>query len=85
MLNGAWNIRPAAIDDALAIAEVQELVTRGFGSMAVWLLDRNPSRKFYERLGGTLVGRQEIERRGATFIEVAYGWESLNVFFKSRE
>jgi GNAT superfamily N-acetyltransferase len=56
----------------------EELVRRGFGSMAVWVLELNPSRRFYERLGGKVIGQQPIERAGQTFIEVAYGWESLN-------
>ena len=59
---------------------VHELVTRGFGSMAVWVLELNPSRRFYECLGGKVIGQQQIERGGQTFIEVAYGWPSLNVF-----
>ena len=58
----------------------QELVTRGFGSMAVWVLALNPASIFYERLGGKVIGEQQIERGGQTFIEVAYGWESLSVF-----
>jgi GNAT superfamily N-acetyltransferase len=57
-----------------------ELVTRGFGSMAVWVLALNPSRRFYECLGGKVIGQQQIERGGQTFTEVAYGWQSLNVF-----
>jgi GNAT superfamily N-acetyltransferase len=56
-----------------------ELAMRGFGSMAVWVLALNPSRRFYEHLGGKVVGEKEIERGGQTFIEVAYGWQSLNV------
>ncbi len=59
---------------------VQELDARGFGSMAVWVLALNPSRRFYERLGGNVIGQQQIERGGQPFIEVAYGWQSLNVF-----
>jgi GNAT superfamily N-acetyltransferase len=59
---------------------VHELVTRGFGSMAVWVLALNPSRRFYEHLGGKVIGQQQIERGGQTFIEVAYGWQGLNVF-----
>jgi GNAT superfamily N-acetyltransferase len=57
-----------------------ELEARRFGSMAVWVLALNPSRRFYERLGGKEIGQQQIERGGRTFIEVAYGWQSLNVF-----
>jgi GNAT superfamily N-acetyltransferase len=59
---------------------VHELVARGFGSMAVWVLALNPSRRFYECLGGKVIGEQKIERGGQTFIEVAYGWQSLNIF-----
>jgi GNAT superfamily N-acetyltransferase len=59
---------------------VHELVARGFGSMAVWVLELNPARRFYESLGGKLIGQQQIERGGQTFIEVAYGWPSLNAF-----
>jgi GNAT superfamily N-acetyltransferase len=59
---------------------VHELVTRGFGSMAVWVLELNPARRFYECLGGKVIGHQEIERGGQAFIEVAYGWQSLKVF-----
>jgi GNAT superfamily N-acetyltransferase len=59
---------------------VHELVTHGFRSMAVWVLAINPSRRFYESLGGKLIAQQQIERGGQTFIEVAYAWQSLNVF-----
>jgi GNAT superfamily N-acetyltransferase len=59
---------------------VHELDARGFGSMAVWVLALNPSRKFYERLGGTVIAQQQIEQGGQPFVEVAYGWQSLNVF-----
>jgi GNAT superfamily N-acetyltransferase len=59
---------------------VRELAARGFGSMAVWVLVLNPSRSFYERLGGKVIGQQQIERGGQPFIEVAYGWQSLNFF-----
>jgi hypothetical protein len=47
--------------------------------MAVWVLARNPSRKFYESLGGQLIGEQEIERGGESFTEVAYGWRDLSL------
>ena len=59
---------------------VQESVKRGFSSMAVWVLALNPATKFYERLGGKVIGQKQIERGGQTFTEVAYGWQSLNVF-----
>ena len=52
---------------------------QGLASMAVWVLARNPSRKFYESLGGQLIGEQEIERGGESFTEVAYGWRDLSL------
>jgi len=64
---------------------VRELDTRGFDSMAVWVLALNPSRRFYESLGGKVIGQQHIERGGQPFIEVAYGWQSLNVFLSNSE
>ncbi len=57
-----------------------ELSTRGFGSMAVWVLAANPSRHFYERLGAEVLGEQEIEFAGESFTEVAYGWKQLHSF-----
>ena len=59
---------------------VHELIARGFGSMAVWVIALNPSRRFYECLGGTVIGQQQIERGGRMFLEVAYGWQSFNTF-----
>jgi GNAT superfamily N-acetyltransferase len=77
-------LRPEAQRKGLGVLLVRqfvhELVMRGFGSMAVWVLELNPARRFYEGLGGKVIGQQQIERGGQTFIEVAYGWQSLNVF-----
>lgn len=57
-----------------------ELSTRGFGSLAVWVLAANPSRHFYERLGAEVLGEQGIELAGQSFTEVAYGWKRLQSF-----
>ena len=46
-------------------------------SMITWALKENPSRRFYEKLGGTLQGEQSIEIGGIRYIEVAYGWENI--------
>jgi GNAT superfamily N-acetyltransferase len=59
---------------------VRELRSRGFSSMAVWVLARNPSRRFYEALGGRLITQQQIERGGESFVEIAYGWSDLSEF-----
>jgi hypothetical protein len=49
----------------------------GFNSMAVWVLARNPSRRFYEALGATIITEQQIERGGESYTEIAYGWSDL--------
>ena len=48
-------------------------------SMITWVLKENPSRRFYEKLGGSLLGEQAIEIGGIRYIEVAYGWETIEV------
>lgn len=53
------------------------LVELGHSSMLVWVLETNPARAFYERLGGRLVGAHEIEIDGRTYPDVAYGWDDL--------
>lgn len=53
------------------------IAKRGFHSMVVWVLKANPSRRFYERMGGVLVAEQGIEIGGVMLPEVAYGWKDL--------
>jgi GNAT superfamily N-acetyltransferase len=55
----------------------RELRSSGFTSMAVWVLARNPSRKFYEALGARIIAEQQIERGGESYTEIAYGWSEL--------
>ena len=44
-------------------------------SLLAWVLAcNNPSRRFYEAVGGELLGSQQIEIGGARLEEVAYGW-----------
>ncbi|MFX1566932.1 MAG: GNAT family N-acetyltransferase [Promethearchaeota archaeon] len=46
-------------------------------SMLTWVLKKNSSRRFYEKLGGTILGEQSIEIGGRKYTEVAYGWENI--------
>lgn len=55
----------------------RELQSRGFSSMAVWVLALNPYRKFYEALGGIAIAEKTIERGGQPFVEIAYRWPKL--------
>ncbi len=58
----------------LVQAVTRRLAGQGMRSMVVWVLAENPSRGFYETLGGRLAGEQMVEIGGKTFAEVAYGW-----------
>jgi L-amino acid N-acyltransferase YncA len=50
---------------------------QGFKSMSVWVLERNPSRSFYEKNGGRLAASKVIEIGGVKMMEVAYWWPEL--------
>lgn len=64
-------------------AVVERLERGGLSSMLVWVLADNPSRRFYESLGGELAGKQQITIGGATLDEVAYGWADIGAFQRS--
>jgi GNAT superfamily N-acetyltransferase len=56
------------------------LVSTGRTSMIVWVLPQNPYRRFYERLGGAVVGERvsQPHRLGiGPLPEVGYGWKDL--------
>jgi GNAT superfamily N-acetyltransferase len=56
-------------------AVAEGLAAKGRHSLLAWVLAENPSRLFYEAVGGKLLGSQEIEIGGVTLEEVAYGWD----------
>lgn len=59
---------------ALVRAVANRIANSGMTSMLVWVLAGNPSRGFYEALGGRYVREQPIEIGGQPYSEVAYGW-----------
>ena len=61
----------------LTRAVAADLLRRGMRSMLVWVLADNPSRHFYESLGGQPAGHTVIEIGGARLAEVAYGWDDV--------
>jgi ribosomal protein S18 acetylase RimI-like enzyme len=42
------------------------------------LEENHPARKFYERLGGELAGKQPIELGDSRLTEVAYSWKDIS-------
>jgi len=52
-----------------------EFINKGKTKMIIWCLkDNYPSRKFYEKMGGTIVGEHEIEIGGKSYQEVGFGY-----------
>ncbi len=64
-----WQRR--GIGRRLTIEVVRQLTQQGLTSLLVWVLAENPSRRFYEALGGRQV-REKLEMTGGVqLIEVA--------------
>jgi len=64
----------------LMAALADGLHARGFKSLCLWVLEENANaRRFYERLGGTVVGGKTEVDGGYEFKEVAYGWDDLGL------
>lgn len=61
----------------LVDASVEWMISQGMKSMLIWVLRENPSRNFYEALGGLPVGEKTITIGGVDLIDVAYGWKEL--------
>src|SRR5260221_9229360 len=64
----------------LLIALFRRLVAAGRRSAILWVLRDNPSRFFYERLGGHQVSRKRLAVGGAAIEATAYGWRDLPGF-----
>lgn len=56
---------------------VGSLMEQGYESMMLWVLADNPSLGFYQRLGGTVIGRENIKIGEDYLIELAIGWSEL--------
>ena len=61
----------------LCAAVAGHLLESGHSSMCVEVLERNPSRYFYETLGGRLVGRKNHRFGGRSLPALIYGWDDL--------
>jgi hypothetical protein len=52
-------------------------------SAVIWVLAANPSRFFYETMGGKRVGEREEDMWGVKLREIAYGWLDLEAALKA--
>jgi L-amino acid N-acyltransferase YncA len=53
------------------------LAAGGHRSAVIWVLGANPSRFFYEAMGGRCVAERDEHLWGVTLPQAAYGWDDL--------
>jgi L-amino acid N-acyltransferase YncA len=58
----------------------EALQAQGYKRAILWVLADNPSRGFYERLGGQQVTQKTAPVGGMDLLEIAYGWYDLQAF-----
>jgi GNAT superfamily N-acetyltransferase len=63
-----------------------QLARDGRHSMLLWVFKENwAARRFYERLGGRLIGSKPMELAGVELEEVAYGWPDSTALIEGVE
>ena len=55
----------------------QDLASRDYHSLVIWVLKDNQACRFYERLGGRRIAEKVIEIGGKQLLDVAYVWPDL--------
>jgi GNAT superfamily N-acetyltransferase len=73
-----WQNR--GIGRRLLIALFQRLVASGLDAAIIWVLQDNPARFFYERLGGRIISHKPIQVGGGRVAALAYGWPDLPAY-----
>ncbi|MGF9695673.1 N-acetyltransferase family protein [Paenibacillus sp. MABNR03] len=73
-------VQQTGIGKQLAAHVVHYLHSLNMRRLLIWALERNSACRFYEKMGGTPVHTQSIQIGGQHLIEIAYGWEDLNLF-----
>lgn len=68
----------AGIGKALMGALSSEIAAKRGPSMVVWVLSTNPSRFFYEAIGGRRVATRKDRMGGVEIEETAYGWDDVS-------
>ena len=65
----------------LIAAVAAELQRNGSTALMLWVLEKNPARALYKRLGGQVLGQKDWdgnEAFGMQVKEVAYGWPNIH-------
>jgi GNAT superfamily N-acetyltransferase len=66
-----------SIGERLFHLGVDFFIGRGKGSMYLLALEVSPYRLFYEKMGGQVFGKKQVDIEGVMYDELVYGWNSL--------
>lgn len=69
--------RDQGVGRGLLRAAAAHLYTAGCRSMFLWVLRDNPSRWFYQRLGGRAVMESDVRVAGTAVPQVAFVWDPI--------
>jgi len=72
------DFRERGIGRRLMRATASHLASLGAQSAFAWVLEGNPSRWFYERLGARLVAREGLNFGGTPVQQLAYAWDPIH-------
>ncbi|MHA1109160.1 MAG: GNAT family N-acetyltransferase [Alphaproteobacteria bacterium] len=67
------------VGKALFLALGERLLDERGPSLMVWVLSTNPSRYFYETLGGRRIATRKDRMGGVEIEETAYGWKDVSL------
>ena len=68
------NHQRKGIGGRLVLALVTALNRCDVHSMLVWVLEKNPYRRFYEKLNGVILRKKRLPFAGEMIDTIAYGW-----------
>lgn len=73
------------VGSALLFNLFDALIGRGLNSAVVWVLSGNPSRFFYEAMGGRKVAERSEKLWNKMMPQTAYGWDDLRIVPRHRQ
>ena len=77
--------REMGIGRRLMLAGSLHLATAGCRSAFLWVLSDNPSRWFYQRLGGKRVADGSTRVGGRTLPQTAYAWDPIEILLAAHQ
>ncbi|MBI5352992.1 MAG: GNAT family N-acetyltransferase [Chloroflexi bacterium] len=69
------------IGKQLVVSAVKKLLEINISNLLIWVIADNPSRFFYESIGGKPVREKEVEIGEIKMKEIGYGWKDIRSAF----